>query len=338
MRVVIANFSAAPPTPLDYAADWQRRTLPPQPARVSLFEQAAGWGFHIYALGVYLLDKGVADAAEFWAEATQRSVKYRKNGVLRVHFSNTDDALAYLDRYGCPDLFINYGRHGEPLLRALAGRCFRVHIPCTRYPAAKQDNAGAECYLVDAAEDLTPRSMLYIPVVHGRRIFPTYAAKERDFIYLASVQPGKRHDLLLNAVRGTELTGHLHPVDPSALDVSGTHITTSNWNERDIVELLRTSRIAVYPGDRTSNPAAMWECVAAGLPIVVNRNIAGGRHVVVPGVTGEFAGQDDLAAVMRDVLAHREAYRPRQHYEEHWDTVRLLDSYLSFFSRIGWTP
>ena len=37
---------------------------------------------------------------------------------------------------------------------------------------------------------------------------------------------------------------------------------------RHVVELLRSSRIAVYPGDTTSSPAAMWECVAAGLPIV----------------------------------------------------------------------
>lgn len=338
MRVVIANFSAAAPTTLDFAAYWQRYHLPPKSPRVSLFEQKVGWGFHIYALGVYLLDKGVADAAEFWAEAAERSVKYRKNGVLRVHFSNTDDARAYLARYGVPDLFINYGAHGRPLLRYLAGRCFRVHIPCARYGAAQQEGTDAECYLVDAEEDLGPRSMLYIPVVHAARIFPASCAKQRDFIYLASVRPGKRHELLLNAVRGTELTGHLHPVDPSAVDVSGTRLTTSNWNQRDIVELLSTSRIAVYPGDRTSNPAAMWECVAAGLPIVVNRNIAGGGHVVISGVTGEFADEDNFAAVMRYVLAHREAYRPRQHLEEHWDTVRLLDSYLSFFARMGWSP
>ena len=59
----------------------------------------------------------------------------------------------------------------------------------------------------------------------------------------------KRHDILLNAVRGKNITGHFHPVDASKLDLRNTHITTSDLEERDAVELLQTSRIAVYPGD-----------------------------------------------------------------------------------------
>ena len=74
----------------------------------------------------------------------------------------------------------------------------------------------------------------------------------------------------------------------------------------DVVELLRTSKIAVYPADHASSPASMWECVAAGLPIVVNEDIKGGKHLVVPGVTGEFARADSFLRVMRHVLAHRE--------------------------------
>jgi len=82
----------------------------------------------------------------------------------------------------------------------------------------------------------------------------------------------------------------------------------------------------------------MWECVAAGLPIVVNENIQGGKHLVVSGVTGELASEDDFGNVMRYVLEHRESYAPRKHFEAHWDTLEVLESYVRFFQRAGWRP
>jgi hypothetical protein len=198
-------------------------------------------------------------------------------------------------------------------------------------------NFGAECYLVDDERYLDKRSMLYVPVVNTRRIAPNGRAPERDFLYLASAYEGKRHDIVLSAARATGLTGHLHPVRADALDLGGARVTTSDWDERDLVELLATSRIAVYPGDMTSNPAAIWECIAAGLPIVVNAAIEGGKYAVIPGVTGELAKERTFRAAMLDVLAHRDAYRPRQYFEAHWDTIATLEQYLAFFARMGWS-
>ena len=80
----------------------------------------------------------------------------------------------------------------------------------------------------------------------------------------------------------------------------------------------------------------MWECVAAGLPIVVNENIKGGKHLVVSGITGELASEDNFLEVMRHVLAHRERYKPREYFMEHWGTVPVLENYLSFFRKMGW--
>jgi len=95
-------------------------------------------------------------------------------------------------------------------------------------------------------------------------------------------------------------------------------------------------RIAVYPGDDTSNPAAMWECVAAGLPIVINEAIAGGKHLLVPGVTGEFASEASFAQTMRRVIDERDRYRPREYFETHWDTIAMIERQLEFFRAMGW--
>lgn len=337
VRIVIANFSPPLRQSMDFRSAWATHAWPQRGERQTLFEQPVGWGFHIFALGVYLLDRGVAHEVEFWDYRERRSTSYLSNGVLRVHFWNEADVQAYLAERGYPDLFINYGREGKPILRLLEGKSFRVDVPCLRAGLNRLSNHDAECYLVDDERYLDARSMLYIPVVNLRKIAPVQRPFERDFIYLASDYAGKRHDLLLRSVRGTTLTGHFHPVDATRLDLSGTRVTTSTWDERDLVDLLTTSRIAVYPADQTSNPAALWECVAAGLPIVVNRAIEGGRHVVVPGVTGELAPERKFRSVMEAVLAKREMYRPRQYFETHWDTVTLLESYLRFFARMGWT-
>lgn len=298
-------------------------------------DQQHDWGFHILAIATRMLDLGLADDVEFWDYRTDRLDTYHPGGVHRISFFNEDDLKCYLNRFGFPDLFINYGQIGHPILDYLSGKTFRVHIPCLRSGKYLNGNFDAECFLVDEDEFLDSRSMLYVPVVHTGRIFPLECEKQRDFLYLASPYPAKRHDLLLNAVRGSGLSGHLHPVEPSSFDLTDTRITTSNWYERDVVELMRTSRIAVYAGDKTSNPAAMWECVAAGLPIVVNENIVGGRHLVVPGVTGEFASEGRFRTVMEEVLARRHSYRPSEYFRSHWDTLETLDRYIDFFQTMG---
>jgi len=337
LKVVIANFSAPLRKTLDFRAAWARHVVPPPQPRLSLLEQPFGWGFHVLGIGVHMLDRGMASEAEFWDFAEERTSTRLSNGMLRVTFFNPDDVRCYLERYGYPDLFVNYGPEGLPILEMLEGRAFRVHVPCLR-PQEDQRNHGAECYLVDEEEFLDERSMLYVPMVNTRAIHPVPRDKRRDFVYLASVYWGKRHDLLLDAVRGTSLTGHLHPVaDPSQLDLRDTNVTTTAWDEVDVLELLTSSRIAVYPGDGTSNPAAMWECVAAGLPIVVNREIAGGRYVVVPGVTGELAAPDRFREVMERVLTNRASYRPREHLQREWDPIALIEDYLAFFARMGWS-
>jgi hypothetical protein len=175
-----------------------------------------------------------------------------------------------------------------------------------------------------------------VPVVNTEWFRPSQGPKVRDFVYLANVRPGKRHDILLDAVRETGMSGHLHPVSPGELDLGGLEITTSGWDEADVVELLSTSRIAVAPGDQTSNPAAMWECIACDLPLVLNRDVVGGRHAVVSGVTGELATAETFGRVMRQTLDNVDSYRPRAYFLEAWDTLSTLETYFSFFERMGW--
>jgi hypothetical protein len=339
MKVVIANFGAPVDAPeLDYEASWAEHVKPPRIPVPSLFDQPHDWGFHIYSLGTLMMNRGLADEVEFWDFAEPRGTRYHNNGILRVLFHNPADVQAWLDRYGYPDLYVNHGPGGQPILDLLENKTFRVHVPALRQGRDRQGNVGAECYLVDSSDFLDDRSIIYAPVVNTRAIYPNGAEKRWDFIYLACCYRGKRHDLLVRAAKESGLSGHLHPVAPTDIDLTGTRITTTQFNEMEVPALLNASRIAVYPGDATSAPAAMWECVAAGLPIVVNENIQGGKHLVVSGVTGELASEDDFADVMRHVVENRELYAAREYFEKHWDTVEVLEGYIRFFQEMGWRP
>jgi len=218
----------------------------------------------------------------------------------------------------------------------LEGRSFRVYVPTLRSGDDQEGNLDAECFLVDDPKYLDDRSMMYVPVVNTRHVKPSNAEKRFDFIYLAQARPSKRHDLVIEAARETGLSGHFHPVEEGELDLRGTRITTTGFDTADPVALMQASRMAVYSGIRESSPAAMWECVACDLPIVVNSAIEGGCHVVEPGITGELAASDSFAPVMREVMAKLGDYRPRQWLMEHWDTEAMLERYLSFFREMGW--
>src|SRR5436190_3632036 len=106
--------------------------MPPRRDRVSLFAINHIWGFHIFAPGVYLLDQGLADHVEFWDFQNERSVSYHANGILKVVFLNPKEIKSYLEMYGYPDLYINHGVFGHPVLKLMEGKCFRVHVPAFR--------------------------------------------------------------------------------------------------------------------------------------------------------------------------------------------------------------
>ena len=107
MKVAIANFSKPIPRSLDFRAYWDHHIKPPRGKRLSLFEYKADWGFHIYALGVYLMDQGIADEVEFWDFSEQRSTLYHPYGVLQVTFYNERDVKAYCFGMDCQTCMFN---------------------------------------------------------------------------------------------------------------------------------------------------------------------------------------------------------------------------------------
>ncbi len=339
MKVVISNFGVEvfPQEPLDYEAQWRTIERPPAPRRKRLFELEHDWGFHIFSIGVHLLDCGLADEMEFWNFAPDRRFFWHDYGFFWMNFHNSNDLAEYLKTSGPPDLYIQHGGiAGSGVLQMLEGLSFRVNVAALRAEDDKTGNSDAECHLVDDAVFMDDQSMLYVPVVNTEHVKPSNVEKKFDFIYLAQARPSKRHDLIIEAARESGLRGHFHPVEAGELELDGTQISRTGFNAANPVALMQASKMAVYSGIRESSPAAMWECVACDLPIIVHEDIEGGRHVVEPGVTGELANSGSFAEVMRYVQARLHLYRPRAWLMAHWDTETILNRYLAFFRQMGW--
>jgi len=106
LKVAIANFSKPFQVSLDFNEYWSRYEKASRPPRMSLMEQPHDWGFHIFAIAAYMLDRGLADEAEFWDYRNDRFNSYHPTGVHRVSFFNDADLECYLRRFGYPDLII----------------------------------------------------------------------------------------------------------------------------------------------------------------------------------------------------------------------------------------
>src|SRR5436305_565023 len=65
-KAALRNSSTPAASANASASYWAARPKRGRGPRVSLFGQPVGWGFHVYARGVHMLDEGLADEVEFW--------------------------------------------------------------------------------------------------------------------------------------------------------------------------------------------------------------------------------------------------------------------------------
>jgi len=192
MKVVIANFGEPvyPQQPMDYRSYWRMFEKLWTKRRKRLFELEHNWGFHIFSIGVYMLDQGLADEMEFWNFTEDRRFFWHPYGFCWMNFLNEEDLQVYLEDVSPPDLFIQRGGcAGRTVLKMLEGSCFRVYVPALRGDIDRTGNYDAECFLVDSEEYLDEASMMYTPVVNTRYVRPSDTEKNMISYILLKLEP-----------------------------------------------------------------------------------------------------------------------------------------------------
>ena len=133
MKVVIANFGNPVNASLDYEAELGDACKTSAHRSSAAVRPAARLGIpHLCARHVSDEPGNCGRSGVLGFRRSNAARKYHSNGILRVMFHNADDVQAYLDRYGYPDLYVNHGSGGQPILDLLENRTFRVHVPALR--------------------------------------------------------------------------------------------------------------------------------------------------------------------------------------------------------------
>jgi len=82
-------------------------------------------------------------------------------------------------------------------------------------------------------------------------------------------------------------------------------------------DLIKKSKWLFVPNIADAAPRVITESMCHDLPVLVNQNILGGWHNVVPGVTGEFFNDEtDIGDAVRRLLENIDKYRPMKWFKE----------------------
>jgi hypothetical protein len=78
---------------------------------------------------------------------------------------------------------------------------------------------------------------------------------------------------------------------------------------------LKKSKILFVPNITDASPRVITEALCYNIPVLVNQNILGGWHNVIPGVTGEFfTDKKDIIQALEKILKNYHSYTPRKWY------------------------
>lgn len=95
---------------------------------------------------------------------------------------------------------------------------------------------------------------------------------------------------------------------------------------------IQKCRFLFVPNVSDASPRVITETMCYNIPVLVNQNILGGWHNVIPSVTGEFfTDENDIASSISKLFQNYSRYQPRKWYNEnrgHHITGKKLANFL----------
>lgn len=101
------------------------------------------------------------------------------------------------------------------------------------------------------------------------------------------------------------------------------YIETTGWVEYyENIKLYKKCKFVFLPNLRDASPRVLTECLATGLPCLVNYNILGGWKYVDEEKTGTFFNdENDISTSITRLLANMSKYNPRQYIIDNYGPI-----------------
>jgi len=255
-------------------------------------------------------------SAPFRTEEDENTyAKYKEQGL---HFCGISSYSEFPDKIPNPydDKF--HEKRGHDYLKMVSS-----WIHCFRQPSDKLRGSGLPLLMMSEA-DLKDCEGYYKPD-------PTIE-KEYDFIYVClddggdKCQPGWQ-----SYIRNWELAKKCLEVMCEQFHLKGVLVGRTKCEFTDkctgIVKVLpfldfhdfqkeiQKCRFIFVPNIHDASPRVITESMCYNLPAIVNYNIVGGWHNIIPGVTGEFfTNETNFAIALDKLLKNYDSYTPREWY------------------------
>lgn len=194
---------------------------------------------------------------------------------------------------------------------------------CTRNPSQKILSVGMPHILMTEADLKNIRSytrkhqqppeydFLYVCLDDGKDCRPGWQSHNRNWI-LAQIC---FHVICVQYKLRVLIVGRTHcTLDP----LWRPYVTVKGFmNFHAFQTEMQKCRFLFVPNIDDASPRVITEALCYDIPVLVNRNIVGGWHNVVSGVTGEFfTDENDLKPALNKLLHPQARYSPRHWFEK----------------------
>ena len=165
---------------------------------------------------------------------------------------------------------------------------------------------------------------------------PLGTHKDYDLIYVATAQPYKRHDILLDAferlprdVRGLCLFGYGEDADAIRARIADRGLSIDCIGPPgvpidEVNRLMNRARFGVVCGRDDGAPAILTEYMLAGLPVLANAELACGTQYILP-TTGMVARPEDFAAAIMTMRETAATLDPRAEVLARWTWPHTIE-------------
>lgn len=310
-------------------------------------------GGYLERLPLACVKSQLCDEAEIWTftgrsetPSYTRDSKFLSRRSFRAEASRapfaSNDMLGHISAFGPPEILCVWGLGVDETIMQACASSVKIYnsidSPALRIPPEISEHfdlvvTGAEWQSDEVRSRHREMATLVLPIgpefASPETFFPLQAQKIYDVIYVAAAQAYKRHDVLFDAlarlppstralcVFGYGELGEALRARAADLGINVDFVGPPGVGFSEVNRLMNLAKVGVVCGIDDGAPAIITEYMLAGLPVLANADLRCGLQFITP-ETGQTAKAEDFHHGLINVLAHLEAFRPRETVLANW--------------------